>query len=119
MTMLSDEAVEVVAEGILDSLIDGILDAGGVIEYRVQNFTPNIARAAITTYHQHLASKGFAIVPVEPTKEMILAGEDAYSDFEDSGRDTNGGYDFVRPGHEPAVYKAMISASAPKEKVNE
>lgn len=48
---------------------------------------------------------------VEATKEMILAGEDAYSEFEDSSRDTNGTWDFVHPGHEKAVYDAMLSAS--------
>jgi len=50
-----------------------------------------------------------------PTKEMILAGEDAYSEFEDSSRDTNGTYEFVHRGHEAPTYNAMIDAASPPE----
>jgi len=49
----------------------------------------------------------------EPTREMLLAGESAYSDFEDEGLDSEGTYQFVRPGHEAATYAAMIDAASP------
>ena len=57
------------------------------------------------------AALGVVSVPVGATKEMILAGEDAYSNFEDSSQDTDGPYCFVHPGHEKAVYGAMLAAS--------
>lgn len=62
-----------------------------------------------------LEANGYAIVPCEPTREMIIAGETAAEDVIDWTQDsdcsyrTDEAYDFPLP-----VYRAMISTGKAK-----
>jgi hypothetical protein len=62
-----------------------------------------------------LDAAGFVVVPKEPTKEMILAGDTELDNFEDesSSSDIDGNrYDYThrREGWERGVYQAMLAA---------
>lgn len=60
-----------------------------------------------------LKEAGYAVVPVEPTKEMIDVGEDRFADFRDSGTDSFGNnYETVFSGYMKACYQAMLEAAS-------
>lgn len=64
-----------------------------------------------------LSSQGYVVVPVEPTKEMLIEGETASELCHDETRDSNGSsaiWDDMRVAS--AVYRAMIQAATLKDK---
>ena len=57
-----------------------------------------------------LRAAGYAVVPVQPTKEMILAGDTAQDDCTDMDRDSYGTSWRVRSDAYLDIYRAMIAA---------
>jgi len=69
-----------------------------------------------------LADAGFVILPKEPTKEMVLAGEAALDDCKDGGWDSGpdgesyNSYEYIISGAQTTIYKAMLTAAVGEEK---
>lgn len=59
-----------------------------------------------------LSAAGYALVPVVPTKEMVLAGETAQEDSVDYDRDSYGSYQDIRSDAYLAIWTAMLAAAA-------
>lgn len=57
-----------------------------------------------------LRAAGYAVVPVQPTKEMILAGDTAQDDCTDMDRDSYGTSWRVRSDAYLDIYRAMLAA---------
>jgi hypothetical protein len=57
----------------LEAAARAVADLGG---FKSRTFPENIAQAALTAYHKHLAEAGLVIVPMEPTEAMVKAGVD-------------------------------------------
>ncbi|MBS0175495.1 MAG: hypothetical protein JSR64_15750 [Nitrospira sp.] len=77
----------------------------------------SMARAAIATAFPELSGDkptGW-IAPLEVTKEMVMAGEDALEDFKDSDYDSGAdgsthSYTYFRSGHCKGMFEAMRDA---------
>lgn len=64
----------------------------------------------IGTFIAALEAEGMVIVPAEPTREMLDAGESASEDSHDESRDSYGTYSYWSDMNVAnAVYRAMIS----------
>lgn len=71
----------------------------------------SLARSAFTA----LEANGWAIVPCEPTREMIIAGETAAEDIIDWTQDSHHSYRTDEASDFPVpVYRAMISTGKAK-----
>lgn len=65
---------------------------------------------------------GWKLVPVEPTKEMVAAGDAELENCKDGGWDSgpdgesHNSYEYIIPGAQSKIYRAMIaSAPSPSE----
>ena len=71
-------------------------------------------RAALLASDAVLAQAGMVVVPREPTKEMVLAGDTALENAKDEGWDSQSGstWEFLTSGAQTDIYTAMIDAFA-------
>lgn len=66
--------------------------------------------------HGYVSHPGWRLVPVEPTKEMIVAGQDEHDNCIDTGYDSDADgnrYDYttISPDAPTRVYTAMVAAA--------
>lgn len=86
-------------------------DCNNADEYGFYGFMPE-AREVLSA----LDAAGYAVVPKEPTPEMIVAGQDEHDNCVDHGWESNADgerfdYTTISPDAPFRVYKAMLQAS--------
>ena len=110
--MTTDATVEAVARAIEELLCPLDASEKRAIQYRRED-ARKIVRAALVA----LDAAGYAVVPREPTQEMIYAGDTA-SEYASDFLDPDGGCSHTAPQCGRAVWVAMIEAvgrtTAPK-----
>lgn len=115
---MTDRARELLgkARKALDELV-GTIDGETVLGYRrAQTLVAEIS--AFLAEPAETVKDGMVLVPREPTKEMIEAGEASLEDSTesdwDSGSDgeSHNTYTYFRSGHVRAAYLAMLAALA-------
>lgn len=88
---------------------------GGAIADAVDDQTREVfcATIDIAAFTRSLAEQGYQVVPVEPTKEMVLAGDDALEErsaFDYNSLGDGPGSTYLLSDVPATIYRAMLSA---------